>query len=393
MKILEIIKPNIDFLGSSKTNNYFCPGRVNLIGEHIDYHGGGVFPTAINLGTYAFVTKREDNEFHFLSENFRAHGSKVADLNDLTYKKEDNWANYAKGMVSKFVDLGHKIDHGLNILIYGNLPNGAGLSSSASLEVLIGTILNEEFNLNIEMIDIVQYAKDVENDYIGVNCGIMDQFAVGMSKKDKALYLNTNTLEYKLVPLELGEYTLVIANTNKKRSLSESKYNERRIECDLGINKLKENNIEFDFLCDLNVDDYKSFENIFENNIVKNRIKHAIFENDRTMKAIDSLIKGDFIEFGNLMNQSHDSLRDLYEVSCKELDVLVNSFRTHGATGSRMTGAGFGGCTINLVKTKIVEDVIDKVKIDYLREVGYEASFYLVNTSDGSRILKGDEIL
>jgi len=393
MKILDIIKPNKDFLGSIETNNYFCPGRVNLIGEHIDYHGGGVFPTAINLGTYAFVTKREDNEFHFLSENFRVYGSKKTDLTDLSYKKEDNWSNYVKGMIKKFIDLGHQINHGLNILIYGNLPNGAGLSSSASLEVLIGTVLKEEFNLDIKMIDIVKTAKDVENDYIGVNCGIMDQFAVGMSKENKAIYLNTNTLDYKLVPLELGDYTLVITNTNKKRSLSESKYNERRIECDLGIDILKKNKIEFNFLCDLNIDDFKSFENIFEDQIIKNRVKHAIFENDRTINAVKSLIKGDFVEFGNLMNKSHDSLRDLYEVSCKELDVLVESFRTHGATGSRMTGAGFGGCTINLVKTNIVEEVIENVKKDYLESIGHEASFYLVNTSDGARIMKGDEIL
>jgi galactokinase len=221
----------------------------------------------------------------------------------------------------------------------------------------------------------------------------MDQFAVGMSKENKAIHLNTNTLEYKLVPLELGEYSLVITNTNKKRSLSESKYNERRIECDTGIELLKKNNIEFDLVCDLNVEDFKSFENLFESDIIKNRIKHAIYENDRTVKAVDCLIKGDFIEFGNLMNQSHDSLRDLYEVSCKELDVLVDSFRSHGATGSRMTGAGFGGCTINLVKTNIVEEVIEKVKSDYLTEIGYDASFYLVKTSDGARILKGDEIL
>ncbi len=393
MKILDIIKPNEDFLGSIETNNYFCPGRVNLIGEHIDYHGGGVFPTAINLGTYAFVTKRVDNEFHFLSENFRAYGPKIANLNDLSFKKEDNWSNYVKGMIKKFIELGHQIDHGLNILIYGNLPNGAGLSSSASLEVLIGTVLKEEFSLDIEMIDIVKIAKDVENKYIGVNCGIMDQFAVGMSKENKAIYLNTNTLDYKLVPLELGEYSLVITNTNKKRSLSESKYNERREECDLGIDMLKKNKIEFDLVCDLNIDDFKSFEHLFENNTIKNRIKHAIFENDRTIKAVDCLIARDFIEFGNLMNQSHDSLRDLYEVSCNELDVLVDSYRSHGATGSRMTGAGFGGCTINLVKTNIVEEVIEKVKKDYLKVVGHDASFYLVNTSDGARVLKGDEIL
>lgn len=393
MNLNDVIKPNMEFLGSDKVNAYFSPGRVNLIGEHIDYHGGGVFPTAINLGTYAFVTKRVDNEFHFLSENFRSYGSKIVNLSDLSYKEEDNWANYAKGMVKEFIDHGYEINHGLNILVYGNLPNGAGLSSSASLEVLIGTILKEEFSLDITMLDIVKTAKNVENNYIGVNCGIMDQFAVGMSKLDKAIYLNTNTLDYKLVPLELGEYTLVIANTNKKRSLTESKYNERREECDLGIDILRKNGVKFDQLCDLNKSEFLELENLFENETIKNRIQHAIFENDRTLNAVESLIKGDFIEFGDLMNKSHNSLRDLYEVSCLELDVLVKSFRKHGATGSRMTGAGFGGCTINLVKTDIVDDVIKKVGIDYLKEVGHDASFYLVNTSNGARKMKAEEII
>ena len=219
MKLQDIINSNLDFLGSSKVNKYFSPGRVNLIGEHIDYHGGNVFPTAINLGTYAFVTKRDDNKFYFLSSNFKKYGKRVVSLNDMRYKEKDNWANYAKGMVESFVEMGYDIKSGLNILIYGNLPNGAGLSSSASLEVLIGTVLKDEYNLSVDMIDIVKTAQKVENEYIGVNCGIMDQFAVGMSEINKAIYLNTNTLEYDLIPLELGDYTLVIANTNKKRSV------------------------------------------------------------------------------------------------------------------------------------------------------------------------------
>ncbi len=393
MKLNDIINTNLGFLGKGSVKKYFSPGRVNLIGEHIDYHGGNVFPTAINLGTYAFVTKREDNEFHYLSANFKRYGSIITSLDDLLYKKSDNWTNYAKGMVKSFIDSGHNIKHGLNILIYGNLPNGAGLSSSASLEVLIGTVLKEEFSLDINMLNIVKTAQRVENEYIGVNCGIMDQFAVGMSKVDKAIYLNTNTLENELVPLELGEYTLVIANTNKKRSLSESKYNERRIECDKGIEILRQNNIKFDYLCDLNISDYESIKKLITDNTIRNRIQHAIFENHRTIKAVECLKKTDFETFGDLMNKSHDSLRYLYEVSCLELDVLVESFRTHGATGSRMTGAGFGGCTINLVKTKIVDTVIKNVQKDYIKKVGYAADFYLVNTCNGARKLEsGEEI-
>jgi len=391
MKIDGIIKENIEFLGTKELEMYFSPGRVNLIGEHIDFLGGNVFPTGISLGTYAFVTKRDDNEFHFLSENFRHKGEIVTRLNNLEYKEEDNWANYAKGMIDMFVNLGYIIDFGLNILIYGNLPNGAGLSSSASLEVLIGTVLNEEFNLGVNMLDLVQYAQIVENKYIGVNCGIMDQFAVGMSKEKKAIYLNTNTLDYQYVPLILGEYTLVIANTNKKRSLSSSKYNERRQECDKGIKILKDNNVQFGNLCELDINGYLKYSNLIPDKLVKNRIEHAIYENDRTIRAVEFLSNGDFINFGDLMNQSHDSLRDLYDVSCKELDVLVDSFRNHGATGSRMTGAGFGGCTINLVKKDIVDEVIKQVKKDYVNKVGYNADFYIVKTSNGAqRIERGD---
>ena len=392
MILKEIINDNLDFLKKTP-NAYFSPGRVNLIGEHVDYLGGNVFPCAIDLGTYAFVTKRKDKEIHFLSENFKQYGTKVSHLDYLEYKEEDNWTNYCKGMFDYLKKEGHIIDHGLNILIYGTLPNSAGLSSSASLEVLIGTVLKYEFNLNIEMIDIVQMAQRVENNYVGVNCGIMDQFAVGMSKINTALYLNTNTLDFEYVPLDLKEYTLIIANTNKKRALADSKYNERRSECDLGLDILQSNQIDVNELCELTVNQFNDVKSIFTDVDIKNRVEHAVYENHRTIEAVSALRKGDILRFGELMNQSHSSLRDLFEVSCTELDILTDYFQKNNAIGARMTGAGFGGCVIALVKTSEVDKVLKEVKKGYFNKIGYNADFYPVKTSDGSKKMMLEEII
>jgi len=391
MNLNKLINENKDFLGND-VNVYFSPGRVNLIGEHVDYLGGNVFPTAIDLGTYAVVSKRDDDNFEFLSHNFKHYGKKTTSINCLTYREVDNWANYCKGMIDAYRRLGHKMDHGLNILIYGNLPNGAGLSSSASLEVLMGVVLNHEYSIDIEMVDLVQIAQQVENKYMGINCGIMDQFAVGMSKEHKAIYLDTNSLHYKLVPLELGDYTLVIANTNKKRTLADSKYNERRSECDQGLDILQKNGAQIKNLCDMDDAMYQSVKHHIPNQTIQNRVTHAVYENERTKKAVQALEKGDIVAFGTLMNQSHDSLRDYFDVSCTELDILVDAFREHGAIGSRMTGAGFGGCTISLVKTSDVENVINKLKDTYVKHIGYHADFYPVRTSDGARKLESEEI-
>ena len=390
MEIQNIIKKNSAFL-TKEPNIYFSPGRVNLIGEHIDYLGGNVFPTAINLGTYAFVTKRDDMEIHFLSYNFPEQGEKIVHLHDLKYRVKRNWANYPTGVLQDMIGKGLQVTSGLNILIYGTLPNSAGLSSSASLEVLMATVLKEEFNFEISMLDIVKLSQNVENNYIGVNCGIMDQFAVGMSRINKAIYLNTNTLEYELVPLELGEYTLVIANTNKKRALADSKYNERRGECDLGLKALNSKGIMISNLCDLDPGEFRNIKDLLPSETIKNRVEHAVYENDRTKKAVKYLHNGNLIEFGNLMNLSHNSLKNLYDVSCIELDVLVDSFRKHGSIGSRMTGAGFGGCTINLVKTNMVDKVIENVRKDYFEKIRHKADFYPCKTSDGARLISKEE--
>jgi galactokinase len=392
MTLKQIISENSDFIGN-EYKVYFSPGRVNLIGEHIDYLGGNVFPTAINLGTYAVVSPRQDDKFYLLSHNFKKYGNKEFDLKDLSYNEERNWANYASGMVQAFIEKGMTATTGLNILVYGTLPNSAGLSSSASLEVLIGTVLKNEYKFDIPMLEIVKTAQKVENSYIGVNCGIMDQFAVGMSKEHKAIYLNTETLDYKLVPLELEDYTLVIANTNKKRTLADSKYNERRAECDVALHTLKSNEIDIQNLCDMDEDFFKKVVHLLPSNTIKMRVRHAVTENDRTKNAVKALESKNLELFGKLMNHSHDSLKNDYIVSCLELDTLVDSFRKNGATGSRMTGAGFGGCTISLIKTNLVQSVIAEVKKEYHQKIGYQADFYLCKTSDGARQLKEEEIV
>ncbi len=391
MTINEIMNENNKFL-NGKPRVYFSPGRVNLIGEHIDYLGGNVFPTGINLGTYAFVTSRDDHEFHFLSHNFKEFGKKVVSLDFLDFDENRDWANYPSGVLQSMIKKGLDVDKGLNILIYGTLPNGAGLSSSASLEVLMGTLLKNEYNFDISTIDIVKLSQKVENNYIGVNCGIMDQFAVGMCKKDYAIYLDTNSLEYQLVPLILGDYTLIIANTNKKRALADSKYNQRRSECDIGLKVLKNNNIDINMLCDMDPKTYESAKYLLTDNTIKRRVEHAVYENDRTKKAVTALEAGNLELLGKLMNLSHISLKNLYKVSCLELDTLVDSFLKHGAIGSRMTGAGFGGCTISLVKTNIVKEVIKNVGKEYIKKIGHTADFYLCKTSDGARKLSEEEI-
>lgn len=387
MKLRDVISRNKDFL-RGKPDIYFSPGRVNLIGEHIDYLGGNVFPAAIDLGTYAFVTRRFDDELHFLSENFKDQGVIKSSIDDLEYKEEDDWASYCKGMFHAFKEQGITFQNGYNILIFGTLPNGAGLSSSASLEVLIGEIIVDQLKLTTPMVDLVQMAQKVENEYIGVNCGIMDQFAVGMGKKDHAVYLNTDTLEYEYVPVILKEYTLIIANTNKRRSLSESRYNERRQECDLGLLFLQGNGVDINQLCDMNPDMFHEFEHYITDHNVKRRVKHAVYENHRTKQAVKSLKEGKIDDFGFLMTESHDSLRNLFEVSCKELDILVEGFQESGAIGTRMTGAGFGGCVISLVPTKRVKEIIEETGFYYYNKIGYKADFYPVHISDGTSKIK-----
>lgn len=377
----------IKIFNAEPESAYFSPGRVNLIGEHTDYNGGNVFPCALSFGTYALVKNREDNKIRLSSLNFKEIGTIEFSLDELIFDKKDDWANYPKGVMKTFTEHGFKLLHGFDILIYGNIPNGAGLSSSASLEVLTAVILNDTFNLNINMIDMVKISQEAENKFIGVNCGIMDQFAVGMGKENNAILLNCDTLEYKYNLINMDGYKIVIANTNKKRGLADSKYNERRSECERALNELREHS-DIKSLCSLNTEEFNKLSQFITNDIDKKRAKHAVTENERTLNAVSALENSDLELFGKLMIDSHNSLRDDYEVTGKELDTLVNvALKQNGVIGSRMTGAGFGGCTVSIVKEEFVDSFTSNVKELYSEAIGYEPSFYIANISDGAKKL------
>lgn len=377
----------IKIFNAEPESAYFSPGRVNLIGEHTDYNGGNVFPCALSFGTYALVKNRQDNKIRLSSLNFKEIGTIEFSLDKLIFDKKDDWANYPKGVMKTFTDHGFKLLHGFDILIYGNIPNGAGLSSSASLEVLTAVILNDTFNLNINMIDMVKISQEAENKFIGVNCGIMDQFAVGMGKENNAILLNCDTLEYKYNLINMDGYKIVIANTNKKRGLADSKYNERRSECERALNELRKHS-DIKSLCSLNTEEFNKLSQFITNDIDKKRAKHAVTENERTLNAVSALENNDLELFGKLMIDSHNSLRDDYEVTGKELDTLVDvSLKQNGVIGSRMTGAGFGGCTVSIVKEEFVDSFTSNVKELYSEIIGYEPSFYIANISDGAKKL------
>lgn len=388
MTILELQKEFEKHFGTyADTRIFFSPGRVNLIGEHTDYNGGFVFPCALNIGTYAAVKEREDNTIRMCSLNFENKGIIEFSLEDISFKEQHDWANYAKGVLSILVDAGYKIDKGMDILFYGNIPNGAGLSSSASLEVLMGVILNSVFKLDIDRVELVKFTQKAENNYIGVNCGIMDMFAVGMGKEDSAILLDCNTLNYKYAPLKLDGISIVIANTNKRRGLADSKYNERRSECESALEKLQQK-YSVKSLGELTKEQFEEGKHLIGNLVWEKRAKHAVYENLRTLEAVEKLQSGDLAAFGELMNQSHISLRDDYEVTGTELDSLVAaSWKAPGVIGSRMTGAGFGGCTVSLVRDEAVQAFIEQVSKDYTAAVGLNADFYVVKVGDGTKEL------
>ncbi|WP_462427530.1 galactokinase [Fusobacterium varium] len=367
---------------------FFSPGRVNLIGEHTDYNGGFVFPCALDFGTYAIVKRREDKIFRMYSKNFERLGIKEFSLDKLTNTPSDNWANYPKGVIKTFIDAGYKIDKGFDVLFFGNIPNGAGLSSSASIELLTSVILKEIFNLSIDMIEMVKLSQKSENEFIGVNCGIMDQFAIGMGKKDNAILLDCNTLEYHYAPVELNGASIVIANTNKKRGLADSKYNERRNSCEAAVKVLNENGINIRNLGELSVEKFNKAKHFITDEEQLKRATHAVTENERTKIAVEKLNSGDVEAFGKLMDQSHISLRDDYEVTGFELDSLVEAaWEAKGVIGSRMTGAGFGGCTVSIVKDEFIDEFIKSVGEKYKIKTGLTADFYVAKIGDGSRKL------
>ena len=384
--LIEDFKTLYKYEGDVKV--FFSPGRVNLIGEHTDYNGGFVFPCALDFGTYAVAVKRNDNIFRMYSKNFENLGIIEFSLDRLINEPQDDWANYPKGVIKTFLEAGFNINSGFDVLFYGNIPNGPGLSSSASIELATSVILKDLFNLDVDMVSMVKLSQKAENKFIGVNCGIMDQFAIGMGKKDNAILLDCNTLNYQYAPVVLNGASIVIANTNKKRGLADSKYNERRGSCEAAVKILNENGIDIKYLGELSVERFNEIKHLITDEEQLKRATHAVTENERTKVAVEKLNAGDIEAFGQLMNQSHISLRDDYEVTGFELDSLVEAaWEAEGVIGARMTGAGFGGCTVSIVKDEFIESFKKSVGEKYTAKTGLVADFYVAKIGDGSRKL------
>ena len=371
------------FGDANGVNVYFAPGRVNLIGEHTDYNGGHVFPCALTIGTYAAVRKREDRKLNFYSMNFEELGVIETSLDELPPSDAAGWTNYPKGVMWAFAERGMKMDCGLDIVLNGNIPNGSGLSSSASLEVLTGYYLRDLYGFDVTNIDLAKIGQYSENNFNGMNCGIMDQFASAMGKKDHAIFLDTADLSYEYAPLVLNGAKIVVTNSNVKHSLVNSEYNVRRSECEKALEELQ-TVVKINGLGDLTEEQFEANKTAIKDEVRVRRAKHAVYENQRTIRAVEALKKNDLTLFGQLMNASHVSLRDDYQVSCDEIDVLVEeAWKVDGVIGSRITGGGFGGCTVSIVKDEAVENFKEKVGAAYQQRVGKQADFYVVEIGDG----------
>ena len=387
MNIDRLKETFISTFGSSNEHIslFFSPGRVNLIGEHTDYNGGYVFPCALSFGTYLVARRNQSHEVRLATTNFPF--KLTIKLQDIKGKIGGEWVNYPLGVFSELLKLGQEIG-GVDFLYAGNIPNKSGLSSSASIELVTGVALNKLFNLGIEQIDLVKIGQRAENHFVGVNCGIMDQFAVGMGKQNHAIYLKCDTLNYELVPIELTGYKLVIANTNKERGLADSKYNERVAECQTAVRELSDGT-PIEYLAELSLREFTEYAHLIDSEVVLKRARHVVSENERVLQAVQALKSGDLITFGQLMNDSHDSLRDDYEVTGIELDTLVGEARKiSGVLGSRMTGAGFGVCTVCLVKEEAVDSFIKKDGPAYQDITGLQADFYTADIGDGASELE-----
>lgn len=368
---------------ASGANVYFAPGRVNMIGEHTDYNGGHVFPCALTIGTYAAVKKRTDRKLQFYSMNFDSMGIVESSLDDLTPSDAAGWTNYPKGVMWAFAERGMKMDCGLDIVLNGDIPGGSGLSSSASLEVLTGFYLRDLFGFDVTNVDLALIGQYSENNFNGMNCGIMDQFASAMGKKDNAIFLDTADLSYQYAPLVLNGAKIIVTNSNVKHSLVNSGYNTRRKESEQALADLQKV-VTIKTLGDLTEEEFEANKSAISDEVCAKRAKHAVYENQRTIRAVEALKNNNLKEFGELMNASHVSLRDDYEVSCDEIDVLVEeAWKVDGVIGSRITGGGFGGCTVSIVKNEAVETFKEKVGTAYKERVGKDADFYVVEIGDG----------
>ncbi len=368
--------------------HFFAPGRVNLIGEHTDYNGGHVFPCALSFGTHCIFGRRDDDKIRLYSLNLPQKGVIEADLNHIEYKKEQDWANYPLGMIKTLQNHGYKLNHGFNMLFWGDIPSGAGLSSSAAIELATGVAINTAFHLNIPQVELVKMAQEDENKFVGMNCGIMDQFASGMGKEDHAILLDCNTLDYEYVPLNLRGVSIVIINSNKKHALVTSEYNTRRKECEHALAELQQK-LPIKSLGELSIEEFEANKHLITSPVEQKRAKHAVYENQRTLQAAAALKKGDLDKFGKLMNESHISLRDDYETSAPELDIIAETaWNVPGVLGARITGGGFGGCAVALVKDEAVQPLKDAVNRVYPAKTGLQADFYIASAGGPARELK-----
>lgn len=363
---------------------YFAPGRVNLIGEHTDYNGGHVFPCALTLGTYGIARKRQDRILRLYSLNFEQDGVFETDLDDLRPYPQAGWTNYPKGVMWAFAERGYVMGFGMDLLIMGNIPNGSGLSSSASLEVLTGVILKDLYGYEVSMTDIALIGQYSENHFNGCNCGIMDQFASAMGKKDRAIFLDTNMLHYEYAPIALEEEKIVIVNSKVKHSLVDSAYNDRRTECETALKELQ-TCLDIQSLGELTEEEFERYQGSITTDVCRKRARHAVCENQRTIRAVQALEQKDLVTFGKLLNASHVSLRDDYEVSCEEVDFLVElAWKQPGVLGGRITGGGFGGCTVNLVKKDAIASFTENICRQYREKYGLEAEVYVADIGDGA---------
>lgn len=385
METKQLLSGFKEVFGKDGERVFFSPGRINLIGEHTDYNGGKVFPCAITMGTYAVVSMREDQSVAAYSANFPDDGIRHFDLTNIAYKKADKWTNYLKGMTQYIQENYGSLPNGFNIYINGNIPNGASLSSSASLELLTGVVIREVFHLDIEQLDLVKLGMKTENEFMGLNSGILDQFAVGMAKKSHAMLLDTNTLEYEQVPVDLPEHKILIMNSMTRRELVDSEYNLRRSQCEEALEQLQ-TVLEISSLGELSEQEFEENKHVIGEDVLVRRAKHAVYENKRTERAADALKSGDLKTFGQLMNESHTSLHEDYEVTVKETDLLVKlAWKQPGVVGARMTGGGFGGCCIAIVEQDVVENFIEQVEKAYEDEIGHPGEVYIAETADGTK--------
>lgn len=385
----ELIEKFEELFGAGgEIRTYFAPGRVNLIGEHTDYNGGHVFPCALTIGTYGLARKRQDKKLRFYSVNFGEAGIIESSIENLKPVKKDGWTNYPKGVIWAFEKYGHEISSGVDFLVYGDIPNGSGLSSSASLEVLTGLMLKDIHSMDtVTKQDLAIMGQYSENHFNGMNCGIMDQFASAMGKKDSAIFLDTNTLKFEYAPVKMPDARIVIVNSKVKHSLVGSAYNDRRNESEAALKDLQEV-VDIQTLGDLTEETFEKYKGAIKDPVCRKRAKHAVYENQRTIKAYNALKANALEDFGKYMNASHVSLRDDYEVSCEEIDFLVElAWKIPGVIGSRMTGGGFGGCTVSIVKKDAVDSFIDIVGKGYMEKTGLKADFYVVDIGEGAHRL------